>query len=250
MDKAYYLDLKAQATRSDSLQAEITRLQGEVAKEKNNANQRTQILTFNDSASYAIGRDLHDNWVRQSLGINLDAVIQSLKDCQHGQNTWSDATLQSLLQRFQKNFEERERAKQQEAQSHSKENIAAGKKFLEENAKSKAVYTTKSGLQYRIQRKGNGKRPTPTDRVKVNYTGSLIDGTKFDSSYDRGKAITFVANQVIPGWSEGIQLMDEGSKYTLYIPYNLAYGEKVVGSIPPGSTLIFEVELLEINPKD
>src|SRR5574344_818112 len=108
MDKAYYLDLKAQATRSDSLQAEITRLQGEVAKEKNNANQRTQILTFNDSASYAIGRDLHDNWARQSLGINLDAVIQSLKDCQHGQNTWSDATLQSLLQRFQKNFEERE----------------------------------------------------------------------------------------------------------------------------------------------
>lgn len=250
MDKAYFTDLKDKAAKSDSLQAEITRLQSEVAKEKNNANRRMEIITFNDSASYAIGRDLHDNWSRQDLGLNLEVVIQSLKDCTHGQNTWDDATLRSVLQRFQQNFDAKQRAKQEEAKAHAQDNIAAGKKFLAENANSKAVYTTKSGLQYRILKKGNGQKPTAKDKVKVNYTGTLIDGTKFDSSYDRGEPLTFPVNQVIPGWSEGVQLMDVGSKYKLYIPYNLGYGEQMVGSIPPGSTLIFDVELLEINPKN
>ena len=91
--------------------------------------------------------------------------------------------------------------------------------------------------------------PKATDRVKVHYTGKLIDGTTFDSSVDRGEPITFALNQVIPGWTEGLQLMDEGSKYLLYIPYNLGYGERDMGNIPAGSTLVFEVELLEINPK-
>lgn len=249
IDKNYFEQLKRNAARADSLQANVTRLQKEVAEQKNAANQRASILSFNDSASYAIGRDLHDSWMRQRLGINMEAVIQSLKDCQHGQNTWNEKTLHSLLQRFQQQFEERQRAQQQEAMNKSKDNIAAGKLFLDKNAESKAVYTTKSGLQYRILQKGNGKRPQATDKVKVHYTGTLIDGTKFDSSYDRGEPITFPVNQVIPGWTEGLQLMDEGSKYILYVPYNLGYGEQMVGTIPPGSTLIFEVELLEINPK-
>lgn len=249
MDKAYYEQLKRSATRADSLQADITRLQQEVANQKNIANQRTSILTFNDSASYAIGRDLHDSWMRQQLGINMEAVIQSLKDCQRGQNTWNEQTLRSLLQRFQQQFEKRQHVQQQEAMSKAKDNIAVGKDFLAKNAESKAVYTTKSGLQYRIVHKGNGKRPKATDKVKVNYIGTLIDGTKFDSSYDHGEALTFPVNQVIPGWTEGLQLMDEGSKYILYVPYNMGYGEQMVGAIPPGSTLIFEVELLEINPK-
>ena len=99
-------------------------------------------------------------------------------------------------------------------------------------------------------REGNGKRPKATDKVKVHYTGTLIDGKKFDSSVDRGTPITFALNQVIPGWTEGLQLMDEGSMYMLYVPYNLGYGTRDMGDIPAGSTLIFEVELLEINPQE
>ena len=104
-------------------------------------------------------------------------------------------------------------------------------------------------MRYQCVKKGNGKRPQATDQVKVHYTGKLIDGTVFDSSVQRGEPITFALNQVIAGWTEGLQLMDEGSTYMLYIPHNLGYGEQSVGSIPPGSTLIFEVQLIEINPK-
>lgn len=250
MDYAYYEQMQYKANKCDSLQAEVERLNGEVKTERNRANQRTPIISFNDSASYAIGRDLHDSWQRQSLGINVDAVIQSLKDCRQGQNTWNEQTMRPLLQKFQQNFEARQRENQAQQKENAKANIEAGKKFLAENAKSKAVYTTKSGLQYRIVTKGNGKRPSLKDRVKVDYTGTLIDGTKFDSSVDRGQPITFNLNQVIPGWTEGIQLMDEGSEYILYLPYNLAYGERDMGNIPAGSTLIFNVRLLEINPKE
>ena len=119
---------------------------------------------------------------------------------------------------------------------------------MEENALNKSVYQTKSGLQYKIVKKGNGKKPKATDKVKVHYTGKLLDGKVFDSSVERGQPAEFFLNQVIPGWTEGLQLMDVGSTYILYIPYNLAYGEQPVGSIPPGSTLIFEVELLDILP--
>ena len=128
------------------------------------------------------------------------------------------------------------------------DNIAAGKKFMEENALNKSVYQTKSGLQYKIVKKGNGKKPKATDKVKVHYTGKLLDGKVFDSSVERGQPAEFFLNQVIPGWTEGLQLMDIGSKYTLYIPYTLGYGEQPMGSIPPGSTLIFDVELLDILP--
>ncbi len=249
MEKAYFADLKSKAAKYDSLQDEITRLQNDLAQEKNKANQRASIITFNDSASYAIGRDLHDSWSRQQLRLNIDVVIQSLKDCRHGQNTWDEKTLRNILQRFQQQFEERERAKQQAAMGKAKDNIAAGEKFLAKNKESKAVFTTPSGLQYRILQKGNGKKPKATDRVKVHYKGTLIDGTQFDSSYDRGEPIVFSPNQVIRGWGEGLQLMEEGGKYILYVPYNLGYGEQMVGSIPPGSTLIFEMEILEINPK-
>ena len=119
---------------------------------------------------------------------------------------------------------------------------STGKTIYDANA----VYTTKSGLQYKIVKKGNGVKPKATDKVRVHYTGTLIDGTKFDSSVDRGMPAEFPLNQVIPGWTEGLQLMDVGSKYILYIPHTLGYGTNPTGSIPPGSTLIFEVELLDI----
>ena len=197
---------------------------------------------FNDSASYAIGRDIYNQWAQQKLGINGTMAGQAMIDCAKGQNSWTDQMARPLLQRFQQEFERRQHEGVQA-------NIKAGEQFLKEVSNNKSVYTTKSGLKYRKLRAGNGKMPKVTDRVKVHYTGKLIDGTVFDSSVDRGEPITFALNQVIPGWTEGLQLMDEGSKYLLYIPYNLGYGERDMGNIPAGSTLVFEVELLEINPK-
>ena len=120
--------------------------------------------------------------------------------------------------------------------------------FLAENAKKEGVKTTASGLQYKITQQGNGKQPTAQSVVKVHYTGKLLDGKVFDSSVDRGQPVEFPLNQVIPGWTEGLQLMKEGSKATLYIPAQLAYGEQgVPGTIPPNSTLIFDVELIKVN---
>jgi len=209
-----------------------------------------ELNSFNDSASYAIGRDIYQSWMQQKLGINAFAAAQALMDCYRGQSKWNDAMARPLLQRFQQEFEKRQQAEQAKMMEGKDDNIVAGKKFMEENALNKSVFTTPSGLQYKIVKKGNGKKPKANDKVKVHYTGKLIDGTTFDSSIDRGEPIEFYLNQVIPGWSEGVQLMDEGSTYMLYIPYNLGYGEQPMGAIPPGSTLVFEVQLIQILPAD
>ena len=234
MSEEYYNSLLARAEAYEKAQAEIAELRAKLAP--------PVMSTFNDSASYAIGRDVYSSWTQQRLGINADMAGQAMKDDAAGFSRLSDSQARPLLQRFQQDFERRQREGVQE-------NIEAGAKFMKEISNNKSVYTTQSGLKYLCIREGNGKKPKATDRVKVHYTGKLIDGTTFDSSVDRGEPITFPLNQVIPGWTEGLQLMDEGSKYMLYIPYNLGYGEQPAGSIPPGSTLVFEVELLEINPK-
>ena len=124
----------------------------------------------------------------------------------------------------------------------------AGQAFLAANAKKEGVVTTATGLQYKVLENGTGSRPKATDTVKVNYKGTFIDGKTFDSSYDRGEPISFPLNRVIPGWTEGVQLMPVGSKYEFYIPYNLAYGDRGAGGVIPGyATLIFVVELLAIE---
>jgi len=238
MSEAQYNELKAKADAYDKAQSDLSAVRNQLEQTSKPVEPRT----FNDSASYAIGRDVYNSWHSQNLGINGKMAGQAMRDCEEGKNTWTDQMARPLLQRFQQNFERRQREGVQD-------NIKAGEKYLEEISNNKSVYTTKSGLKYRKLKDGNGKKPKVTDRVKVHYTGKLINGTTFDSSVDRGEPITFALNQVIPGWTEGLQLMDEGSKYLLYIPYNLGYGEQQAGSIPPGSTLIFEVELLEINPK-
>lgn len=133
--------------------------------------------------------------------------------------------------------------------SKAKENVKLGQAFLEKNATEDGVETTQSGLQHKVLQPGSGdQHPGPRDKVKVHYHGTMIDGTVFDSSVDRGEPITFGLNQVIPGWTEGLQLMVEGEKTRLFIPSNLAYGNRSAGKIKPGSTLIFDVELIEINP--
>ena len=132
-----------------------------------------------------------------------------------------------------------------------KDNKTIGREFLEQNAKNDSVTQTESGLQYMVLKEGTGAKPGPTDEVTVHYTGRLLNGTVFDSSVERGEPATFALNQVIPGWTEGLQLMSEGAKYRLFIPSELAYGEKGAGDqILPNSTLIFDVELIKVNKKD
>jgi len=223
MTEAQYNELKAKAEAYDRLTAGPA--------------------NFNDSASYAIGRDIFAQWDAQQLGINATMAGLAMQECAAAKSRLNDQQARPLLQRFQQEFELRNNAA-------ARENIEKGEKFMKEISDNKSVYTTKSGLKYRRLKEGNGKHPVATDRVKVHYTGKLIDGTTFDSSVDRGTPLTFPLNQVIPGWTEGLQLMDEGSKYMLYIPYNLGYGTHDMGNIPAGSTLVFEVELLEINPAE
>lgn len=250
MSEADYNLLKQKADAYESVQKALNETLEAYQKQQqmNDMYRPIELKSFNDSASYAIGKDIYQSWLRDNLGINGQAAGQSMIDCYKGQNTWSEATMRPLLQRFQQEFEKRQQAEHEKMMASKEDNIAAGQKFLEENALNKSVYQTKSGLQYKIEKKGNGKKPSANSKVKVHYTGKLLDGKVFDSSVERGQPAEFFLNQVIPGWTEGLQLMDVGSKYILYIPHNLAYGEQVVGSIPPGSTLIFEVELLEILP--
>jgi len=146
------------------------------------------------------------------------------------------------MAQFEKDMEQKQKAT-------GEKNKTDGAKFLEENKKKEGVKTTASGLQYKVVKEGTGPQPKATDMVTVNYRGTLIDGTEFDSSYKRGQPATFPLNGVIKGWTEAVQLMKVGSKYQLFVPSNLAYGERSVGpDIAPNATLIFEVELLDVKP--
>ncbi|MFW2178304.1 MULTISPECIES: FKBP-type peptidyl-prolyl cis-trans isomerase [unclassified Moraxella] len=179
--------------------------------------------------------------------LNLDAFFQGFRDAYQGNTaTISKEQMQKTLLDYQKR-KEAEYAKQIQAMATA--NLTKGKAFLTANAKQADVKTTASGLQYQVLKQGTGKRPTAKDQVKVHYEGRLIDGTIFDSSYKRDKPVTFPLNQVIKGWSEGVQLMSEGAKYRLFMPAELGYGEAGNADIEPNSVLIFDVELLEVNPK-
>ena len=193
-----------------------------------------------DKISYALGLSLGQNLLGSGVKeLNYQDLAIGIKDVLEAKQpkiTYQEA--QQILNRF---FTELE----QEIAKVEKER---GQKFLEENQKRNEVKTTASGLQYEVLQATIGQKPKATDKVKVHYEGSLIDGTVFDSSYRRGEPITFGLNQVIRGWTEGLQLMSIGSKYKLYIPYQLGYGERGSGAqIPPYATLIFTVELLGIE---
>lgn len=196
-------------------------------------------------ASYAIGVDIGKSLSRQGLELDPKALAAGLGDALGGKPALNDEELRDALMALQKEFAAKREAKQAAAGA---ENLKKGETFLAENGKKEGVKSTASGLQYKVQKAGAGKTPKATDTVKVHYHGTLIDGTVFDSSVDRGEPVSFPVNGVIPGWVEALQLMKVGDKWTVYIPSKLAYGERGAGEkIGPNSALIFDVELLEIE---
>ena len=200
-----------------------------------------------DKLSYAlglgIGRQLAQMGAEQ---LSIDDFAQAIKDVvAGGQLKLDEAEAQVIVQEFFQKQEEKQRAAAAEMGKKAKEE---GEKYLAENAKKEGVVTLPSGLQYLVIKEGNGKRPKATDKVKCHYEGMLVDGTLFDSSVQRGEPATFPLNQVIAGWTEGLQLMTEGSKYRFFIPYTLGYGERGAGaSIPPFAALVFDVEFIEVQ---
>lgn len=199
-----------------------------------------------DKLSYALGIGIGSQLAGMGAkGLNIDDFAQAVKDVISGTPLKvNNAEAQSLVQAFFQEQEEKQRAAAAEAGKVAK---AAGESFLAENAKKEGIIVLPSGLQYQVLKEGNGKKPSATDQVKCHYEGTLIDGTIFDSSYQRNEPATFGLNQVIAGWTEGVQLMSEGAKYRFFIPYNLAYGERGAGAqIPPFAALVFDVELLKV----
>ena len=199
-----------------------------------------------DKLSYALGIGIGSQLAGMGAkGLNIDDFAQAVKDVISGTPLKvNNAEAQSLVQAFFQEQEEKQRAAAAEAGKVAK---TAGESFLAENAKKEGVVVLPSGLQYQVLKEGNGKKPSATDQVKCHYEGTLIDGTIFDSSYQRNEPATFGLNQVIAGWTEGVQLMSEGAKYRFFIPYNLAYGERGAGAqIPPFAALVFDVELLKV----
>lgn len=194
---------------------------------------------LNADASYCLGWDIAGNLRSNGIDhLDLEAFSAGLKAQLNGEKSaFTDAEIQSVLNAFFGQIQ----------QQNATKNLSDGKAFLEENASRPEVTVLPSGLQYEVLAEGSGKQPSITDHVTTHYHGTLIDGTVFDSSVHRGEPASFPVNGVIQGWVEALQLMKEGSKWRLYVPSDLAYGSQAAGSITPHSTLIFDVELLQVN---
>ncbi|MEW6715827.1 MAG: FKBP-type peptidyl-prolyl cis-trans isomerase [Nitrospirota bacterium] len=199
-----------------------------------------------DKESYAIGLDIGKNFKSQSIDIDPDVLVKGIKDVLSGNKPlMTDEEVQAVMTDFRKEMMDKQTARTKEA---GEKNKKEGEAFLAENKKKDGVVTLPSGLQYKIVTDGSGAKPKPSDTVTVNYRGTHIDGTEFDSSYKRGQPASFKVNGVIAGWTEALQLMKVGSKWQLVIPSNLAYGERGAGrDIGPNETLLFDVELISIQ---
>jgi len=209
-----------------------------------------ELKTEDQKAAYAIGVSvatyINKSIDQQSeLGLTTDKslIIQGFTDGVAGTATMSEDEVKAALMAFDKKLSEVSAAKAEADAAKAKE---AGVAYLAENAKKEGVTTTESGLQYEVLTAGEGDKPTAADNVTVHYKGTLTDGSPFDSSYDRGQPATFPLGGVIAGWTEGVQLMSPGAKFKFTIPSDLAYGARATGSIPAHSTLVFEVELIEV----
>ncbi len=203
----------------------------------------------NEKVSYSIGYDIGSNFNNQSIdSLSLQQIMHGLQD---GVNETDPALTDSAMGTLMKSFQQEVMAKQkkrrqQEAQTNKKKS----EEFLAENKNKEGVQTTESGLQYKIMEEGSGPSPTAKDTVRVHYKGTLVDGTVFDSSIERGQPVEFPVGGVIKGWTEALQMMKEGAKWKLFIPPELGYGQRgTPGPIGPNDVLIFEVELLDVNPK-
>jgi FKBP-type peptidyl-prolyl cis-trans isomerase FklB len=215
-----------------------------LASSSADAQEKTVLKDQKDKVSYILGIDIGNNLKKQSIGVNPKILARGIEDVLAGAKPLlTDQEIQETMAAFQKEM----MARQAEV---AKRNKTEGEVFLAENKKKEGVKTLPSGLQYKVIKAGKGKKPKSTDTVTVHYRGTLIDGTEFDSSYKRGQPTSFRASGVIPGWTEALQLMEEGAKWQLFIPSNLAYGERGAGGvIGPNATLIFEVELISIQEK-
>lgn len=192
-----------------------------------------------DKISYALGLGIGQQLKSMDIeNFSIESFAKSIADVMSGAKTEMTASeAQKMLNGY---FQEKEA-------QNARKNIEAGKAYLKENGSREGVVTTASGLQYEVLNEGTGKSPKATDKVRCHYEGRLTDGTVFDSSYQRGEPADFGLNQVIAGWTEGVQLMKEGAKYRFHIPYLLGYGERGAGaSIPPYATLVFDVELIKV----
>lgn len=199
-----------------------------------------------DKLSYALGLGIGRQLAQMgATSLSIDDFAMAIKDVLAGAELKvSDQEAQTLVQEFFRKQEEKANAEMVEKGKKAK---AEGEQYLADNAMKEGVVTLPSGLQYKVLSEGNGKKPKATDKVKCHYEGFLVDGTVFDSSIRRGEPAVFPLNQVIAGWTEGLQLMQEGAKYRFFIPYHLGYGEHGAGaSIPPYAALVFDVELIEV----
>ena len=209
------------------------------------ASDKLELKNQKDRESYSLGYQFGQTLKKQGVEINLQVYSSGIKDALGGANpVLSQEEIHKTILEIQKRVVA---AHQEELKQKGEINLSKGKAFLEENKKKKGIITLPSGLQYKVLTEGSGKTPKITDEVTVNYKGTFIDGTEFDSSYKRGQPITFKANGVIKGWTEALQLMKEGSKWQLFIPPELGYGDRGAGPIPPNSTLVFEVELISVK---
>ncbi|HTP04077.1 MAG TPA: FKBP-type peptidyl-prolyl cis-trans isomerase [Nitrospirota bacterium] len=210
------------------------------------AAEKEELKTQKDKVSYVIGLDMGNSLKKNMVDVDIEILVKGIKDAFSGAKPlMTEQEMKETIIALQKDLQ----AKQQEqVKMLAEKNKQEGEAFLATNKKKQGVITMPSGLQYKILTDGKGKFPKATDTVTVNYKGTLIDGTEFDSSYKRGQPATFAVNGVIPGWTEALQLMREGSKWQLFVPSNLAYGERGAGGpIGPNAVLIFEVELLSIK---
>jgi len=208
-----------------------------------------ELKTDKDKLSYTIGADIGSNFKDQGIQINPLVFLNGLEDGLEGKKLkMTDQEMQEVLKQFQSEMMAK-RAEQFKVLAEK--NKKDGEAFLEANKKKAGVVTLPSGLQYKVIEEGKGPKPAKTDSVTVEYTGTLIDGKVFDTTENTHKPVTFEVNQVIPGWTEALQLMNEGSTWEVYIPSSLAYGEKGVGGpIGPNETLVFKIHLIAVKPAD